>query len=89
MNRKAVEFCLANREQLIRNKQKLKMNLRFYENLCESNEMTIRYCGKLKQSGKIHNFFLRNGFVKIIEAEDEKPKKIHHPDDLFQQFEGI
>ena len=40
-NRKAVEFCLTNRERLIRNKQKLKMNLRFYENLCESNEMTI------------------------------------------------
>ena len=88
-NRKAVEFCLTNRERLIRNKQKLKMNLRFYENLCESNETTIRYCGKLKQSGKIHNFFLRNGFVKIIEAEGEKPKKIHHPDDLFQQFEGV
>ena len=41
-NRKAVEFCLTNRERLIRNKQKLKMNLRFYENLRESNETTIR-----------------------------------------------
>ena len=28
-NRKAVDFCLANRERLLRNKQKSKMNLRF------------------------------------------------------------
>ena len=62
------------------------MNLRFYENRCKSNETIIRYCGKLKQSEKIHDFYLRNEFVKIIEAEGEKPKKIHHTDDLFHQF---
>ena len=51
------------------------MNLRFYENLCEANETVIKYCGKLKQTGKIHDYYLRNGFIKIIGVEGERPKK--------------
>ena len=51
------------------------MNLRFYENLCEANETVIKYCGKLKQTGKIHDYYLRNGFIKIIGVEGERHKK--------------
>ena len=62
------------------------MNLRFYENLCKANETAIQYCNKLKQSGHIHDYHRRNGFVKIKLDEGDKPKKIRHPEDLFNQF---
>ena len=88
-NRKAVDFCLINRSRLNRYKQELKLNLRFYENLCEANESVIHYCSKLKQSGIIYDFYLRNGFVKIIIDEGDKPINIRHPEDLFSQFEDF
>ena len=65
------------------------MNLRFYENLCEANEMVVRSCRKLKQSGRIHEYYIRNGFVKIKIEEGNRSEKIHHPDNLFQQFDVI
>ena len=65
------------------------MNLWFYENLCEANEMVVHSCRKLKQSGRIHEYYIRNGFVKIIIEEGNRSKKIHHPHDLFQQFDVI
>ena len=88
-NRKAVDLCLANRDRLLRNRHKLNMNLRFYENLCEANEMVVRSCKKLKQSGRIHEYYRRNGFVKIIIEEGNRSERIPHPNDLFQQFDVI
>ena len=60
------------------------MNLNFYENLCEAD---IQYCNKLKQSGHSHDYYLRNGFVKIILDEGDMPIEICIPEDLFNQFE--
>ena len=56
--------------------------------MCDANETAIQYCNKLKQSGHIQDYYLRNGFVKIILGEgDKQQKKIRHPEDLFNQFE--
>ena len=48
--------------------------------------MKLSYYGQLKQTGKIHDYYLHNGFIKIIGVKGERPKKVRHPDDLFQQF---
>ena len=54
-NRKAAEFCLKNRHRLLEMKQELKMNLRFYESLCSTNEDIIKECFNLKKYGKSMN----------------------------------
>ena len=58
-NRKAVDFCLENRNRLLNSRQKINMNLRFYKNLCTANETVIQSCNKLRQSGRIHDFYIR------------------------------
>ena len=63
-NRKVVEFCL--RDRLYDKKGELKMNLRFCENLCQANEEIVRECYKLKKDGLMEDYFIRNGFVKIV-----------------------
>ena len=88
-NRRSVDFCLLHRERLAECKPVLRMNLRFYENLCEANETVVRYCNKLKTAGFIHEFYLRNGFVKIKVEEGDKPSKIYHPEILIQKFENF
>ena len=65
-NKKAVDFCLKNRDRLIKMKQFLKMNLRFYESLCSANEETLKECIKLKRNGLVEDYYMRNGFIKII-----------------------
>ena len=88
-NRKAVEFCLKNRGRLIEIKNHIKMNLRFYESLCSSNEEIIKVCFKLKKHGVIQDYYIRNGFVKLIKKEGERPFKIHHPDILYDNFSNF
>ena len=85
-NRKIVNFCLINRNRLLESKKQLKMNLRFYESLCESNKQVYYECYDLKKYGFIKDFYIRNGFVKII-RDGYFPTKIHHPDDLHYYFE--
>ena len=85
-NRKAVEFCLKNRDWLLEMKPLLKMNLRFYESLCTANEETLRDCIKLKRNGLIKEYYIRNGFIKIIKIEGDKSIKIYHPDSLYEHF---
>ena len=43
-NRKMVNFCLTNRNRLLEVKNELKMNLRFYESLCDSNKTVYKEC---------------------------------------------
>lgn len=87
LNRKIVDFCLENRNRLVECKQILKMNLRFYENLCNANETVLRWCKDLKFNNVIHDFFIRNGFMKIIVDAGDKPIKIRHPDSLYNKFQ--
>ena len=47
-------------------KQELKMTMRFYESLCTTNEEVIKECFNLKKYGEIHEYYIRNDFVRII-----------------------
>ena len=64
----------------------LKMNLRFFENLCETNMTIVNECSNLKKNKIIHDYLIRNGFVKIVKKEGEQPIKINHPDELYDIF---
>ena len=61
-----MDFCLKNRDRLLELKQFLKMNLRFYESLFAANEETLKECIKLKRNGLVKDYYMRNGFIKII-----------------------
>ena len=67
--------------------QHLKLNLRFFESLCGKNEETRRICKWLSQDQRIHDHYLRNGFVKVVFNENDRPKKIKHPEILRKKFE--
>ena len=54
--------------------------------VCESNEKVVNECVKLKRCAVIHDFFIRNGFVKIVKKEGDRPIKIKHPDILYDLF---
>ena len=89
-NRKVVNFCLEHRDNLQEKAyQHLRLNLRFFESLCTKNEESLRICKWLKGEQRIDEYFLRNGFVKIVGEQNGRPTKIPHPDILRQKFEGI
>ena len=82
-NRKIVNVAL----ELKKNLRNVKgMNLRFFESLCSSNKKILHECSRLKNAGFISNYFLRNGFVKIIQNVDDNPKKIRHLNDIKNKF---
>ena len=90
VNRKIVNFCLEHREDLQNQAfRQLKLNLRFFESLCQKNEESLRICKWLSQEGHIHNHFIRNGFVKVAYEENGNPQKIIHPDILRKKFSNI
>ena len=64
-NRKVVHFCLNNRDRLVECKNYLKMNLRFYESLCESNKKIYNKCFDLKKYGLIEEYYIRNDLLKL------------------------
>ena len=81
-----VEFCLQNRNRFTVVKNLLKMNIRFYESLCQANEITIKERVILKKNKLIKDYFIRNGFIKIINKEGDRPVKIKHQDILYDIF---
>ena len=85
-NRKIVDFCLTHRDRLLEVKSYLKMNLRFFENLCTANEVILKECFHLKKDDMLYDYFIRNGYVKIIKKEGDKPYKICHPNILYDTF---
>lgn len=85
-NRKVVEFCIRNQDRLLEIKNIIKMNLRFQENLCEANETVFKWCRDLKNNEILHDFFIRNGYIKIVVEQGDKPLKIKHPEELFEKF---
>ena len=87
VNRKIVNYCLEHRNDLQEMAfQNLHLNLRFYQSLCPKNEESLRICNRLSRDNKIHSHFIRNGFVKIVEAENGRPVKVKHPDHLREKF---
>ena len=75
--------------RLLEVKSDLRMNIRLFANLCTANEEVMRECGRLKKYGLLHEFYLRNGFVKVVIKDGDFPKKIYHKNklrDLFKDF---
>ena len=64
------------------------MNLRFYEHLSDSNEAVLKDCIKLAQFEIINSYFIRNGFIKIVINNGDKPLKIHHTGELRYIFKN-
>ena len=62
------------------------MNLRIFECLCAKNETILSQCKDLKMNGKIHDFIIRSGFIKIIRKNGDVPERVKHPDDLQEEF---
>ena len=90
VNRKIVNFCLDHRNDLQQQARlHLRLNLRFFESLCAKNEESLRICKWLNQEQKIHDHFLRNGFVKVVMEENGRPQKVKHPEFLRRKFEHI
>ena len=89
-NRKVVNFCLDHQEDLQQQARRyLRLNLRFNESLCSKNEESLRICKWLLKEKKIFDYYLRNGFVKVVKTEGENPHKIVHPHILRRQFGNI
>ena len=82
-----VNFCLEHRDTIQQKAyHQLSLNLRIFESLCSANEESLRIAKQLKQEGKIFDYYLRNGFVKIIIAENGQPQKVTHPNSLRSKF---
>ena len=81
-NRKMVEYCLRNRDHIVQLKNELKMNLRFYENLCPDNERILKEVSKLSRENVITYYVVRNGFVKVKVSESDRLRKIGHMSEL-------
>ena len=88
-NRKIVQFCLRNRNLLKFNKDSLKMNLRFFECLCSSNERILKECSEVKHYGIINKFFISNGFMKVITNEHDNPIKMKNSNMLHELFKDF
>ena len=89
LNRKCVEWCLSHRSDVKYVKKEMNVNLRFYDSLCAKNEETLKMAEWLSAEGLIHRYFMRNGFVKIVVDEGDKPYKLKHPQSLRDKFEYI
>ena len=88
VNRKVAQIMLSRRKQnQVEVKRVLGLNIRFYESLCCRNEEVLRLCNWLSDQGMIHNHYLRNGFVKIIVNEGDRPFKICHPNVIKTKFQ--
>ena len=57
--------------------------------MCEANEYVLKWSRDLKKYDFIYDYYIRNGFIKIIIHKDDPPLKIHHPDDLYSRFNNF
>ena len=67
-------------------KKEMGHNLRFYSSLSPKNDLVFKSCKKLKEDGDIYCYFIRSGYVMVVEKEGDKPFKILHPQVLRQQY---
>ena len=87
INRKILDICHERKDRLPNLQKELGMNIRFFDSLAQQNQESLRLCNWLKGNGLIHDHFLRNGFCKIIVAENDKPIKVPHPALLRDRFD--
>ena len=87
MNSKIVEWSFDHPENLKKVKENMGIDLTMSESLCSKNAESLKICKWLKQQGKIHNYFSRNGFAKVVQHAGNRPVKIAHPGMLRDRFE--
>ena len=87
MNSKIVEWSFAHPENLQIVKNNMGLDLTMSESLCSKNAESLKICKWLKQQGKIHNYYSRNGFAKVVVDAGSRPMKIAHPKMLRDRFE--
>ena len=83
-NRKVKEFCLSHQGKLKHINCPWKISMR--EDLEFENVKVEQICSHLKDTNRIKNYIIRNGFVKIFREGVAKPSKIGHMDDLHNLF---
>ena len=83
-----VEYCLTNRDKVKSHffRNELKMNVRIFENLAAKNTESVCIGKWMQENGIIYNYFIRNGYVKIIIDEGDDPIRIKHPDIIRRKF---
>ena len=86
INRKIVDMCHENKSRLPELKRTMNMDIRFFESLAHLNLESVRICNYLMENNIIHNFFLRNGFPKIVVHENDVPLRMAHPDLIRAKF---
>ena len=87
VNRKILDICHERKDRLPNLQKELRMNIRFFDSLAQLNQESLRLCNWLKENGLIHDHFLRNGFCKIVVAENDTPIKVPHPALLRDKFD--
>lgn len=80
VNRKVAEYCMKNRWKL--KNLRSSWSLSFREDLCETNLDILEKSETLQKEGYISKVFTRNGFVKIVMNDRQRPIKIHHIKEL-------
>ena len=53
--------------------------------VCDSNKKIYKECYNLTKYGIITDYYIRNGFVKVI-RNGSRAIKLQHPDDLYFYF---
>ena len=86
VSRKVTNLCFERRDRLPDLGDTLRMNVRFYESLAQLNQESLKLCYWLKENNLIHDHFMRNGYSKIVIAENGKPIKVPHPQFLRDKF---
>ena len=85
-NRKIVESCLFHQYKLEDVSNQMKMNLRFYQSLCNTNKDILKMCKQLSEYGIIKEFKVIRGTIRIFKFHDNKQYKIGHPNVLYKMF---
>ena len=88
-NRKIVQWALSHQENLRKVESAMGLKLTMSESLCAKNAESYKICKWLKDQGTIHNYFLRNGFPKVVVHAGDRTMKISHPEILRRKFAGI
>ena len=88
-NRKLAEFCLFNKDRLVHVSDNLKMNLRFFDSLCETNKEIIKMCNVLCKYGIIKEYKVIRGSIRITKTNETKQYKITQLDELSKMFKDF
>lgn len=86
-NRKVVEYCMKNRFYVP--KLRLPFKLMLSEDLCDHNKQVQADCEALVREGILFKYFTRNGFIKVIQKNGDRPKVVRHINYLVNMFPDV